>query len=334
MPRIFATATSLPQQKTPQPRKRSTSLKDLRSQTAAPPNQTSQTSQTPMPPAWLANQTKHLKPRLPIRIRTWATKVARGCVLGWLLAGNLAAADVARLRLAVASSVDNSGLAPLLRDGFTSHCSCVVDLISVGSAAALTLLSRGDVAAAITHAPELETDFLATYPGSSRTPFMHTSFVLAGPTHDPAAVRGLDLEAAFSRIATVQHAFVSRADHSGTHLAEQAIWQQLAPPLEPHGDWYRAAGNQMGATLLLAAQLDAYTLSETATLDFLRAKRGLTLQALAQDNPPRRNIYSVLLGGEPDKLAGELAAWLQSTQAKVIIAGYRVSDTAPFTPLP
>ena len=248
-----------------------------------------------------------------------------------MLAAAGAAAE-SRLKIAVASTVEDAGLAPLLRAEFAAVCACAVNMIVGSSAASLGLLARGDVPVAITHAPQLEAELLASLPGSKRTPFMRNTFVLAGPTADPATVRGLDLAAAFKRIAALRQPFISRADRSGTHLAEQAIWRQLAA--ERSDDWYIQASNTMGATLLMAEQLGAYTLTDSATLAFLRARSGLRLQALATDMPARGNTYSVLLGGRASGLARQFASWLRSAQANTVIASHTLADQSLFSPLP
>ncbi len=208
-------------------------------------------------------------------------------------------------------------------------------MISGSSASALNLLTHEDVAVAITHAPKLEAEFLVSNPGSASTPFMYNEFVLVGPADDPSAVRGSNLADAFAHIAQRKQQFISRADRSGTHLAEMMIWRQLDLQEKLADDWYKQAGNSMSTTLLLAEQLQAYTLSDSATLAFLRARRNLTLEVLAQNTPPLRNTYNVLLTGRAgDELALQFANWLSSAQGKAVIAGYRQDNKMLFTPLP
>src|SRR5205809_737566 len=58
--------------------------------------------------------------------------------------------------------------------------------------------------------------------------------------------------------------FVSRGDKSGTHVLEQGLWKQAG--VTPSGAWYIESGQGMGATLGIADDRKAYTLTDRATL--------------------------------------------------------------------
>ncbi|MFQ5458891.1 MAG: substrate-binding domain-containing protein, partial [Myxococcota bacterium] len=84
--------------------------------------------------------------------------------------------------------------------------------------------------------------------------------------------------------------FASRGDNSGTHFREKNLWKRAG--IAPEGDWYIETGQGMGATLLIASEKGAYTLSDRAT--FLALKKRSQLVPLVQGDPLLLNIYSVM----------------------------------------
>ena len=89
---------------------------------------------------------------------------------------------------------------------------------------------------------------------------MHNDFVLVGPGGDPARIRGLkNVWQALSQIAGAAAPFASRGDDSGTHRMELRLWNAGGITPDPHSGWYRDVGQGMGATLRLAAGMNAYT---------------------------------------------------------------------------
>jgi tungstate transport system substrate-binding protein len=99
------------------------------------------------------------------------------------------------------------------------------------------------------------------------------------------------LEDAFRVLAEGKAPFASRADSSGTHLLELSLWKQAA--IEPKGPWYLEVGQGMGATLRIASQKGAYTLSDRGT--FLAQHSTLDLGIVFEGAPELLNIYHVML---------------------------------------
>jgi tungstate transport system substrate-binding protein len=116
--------------------------------------------------------------------------------------------------------------------------------------------------------------------------------VIVGPPSDPAAIRfTTSAGAALQAIVEKQAFWVSRDDNSGTDQLEKQLWNDMS--LSPAGQpWYLASGQGMGATLTLADQKDAYTLTDRATY---LARQG-TVQAviLVEGDPRLLNIYHVM----------------------------------------
>lgn len=84
-----------------------------------------------------------------------------------------------------------AGLIPALERAYLREIGTPIDRTAMGSGAALDRAKDGGADVLVTHAPELERDFIANGWGLARTPFAANSFLVAGPASDPAGVRGL-----------------------------------------------------------------------------------------------------------------------------------------------
>ena len=117
------------------------------------------------------------------------------------------------------------------------------------------------------HAPSAEEKFLAEGEGVKLIPVMYNDFVLIGPKDDPAGIMGRkDVAKAFQIIKEKQACFVSRGDHSGTHIAELNFWKAADADIEKdRGPWYKSVGQGMGATLNFAIASNCYVLSDRGT---------------------------------------------------------------------
>ena len=83
---------------------------------------------------------------------------------------------------------------------------------------------------------------------------------------------------------------MSRGDKSGTHILEQALWKQA--DVTPAAPWYIESGQGMGATLGIANDRQAYTLTDRATL--LAFSKRVDLRTMVEGDKPLLNIYSVM----------------------------------------
>ena len=104
------------------------------------------------------------------------------------------------LRLATTTSTRDSGLLDQLLPEFEAASDCRVDVIAVGTGAALALGRQGDADVLLVHAPEAELKFMDDESGIRRETFMHNHFVILGPPHDPAGVKGSDPVTAMQRM--------------------------------------------------------------------------------------------------------------------------------------
>jgi tungstate transport system substrate-binding protein len=227
--------------------------------------------------------------------------------------------------LATTTSTQDSGLLNVLLPVFETQTGYQVKTIAVGTGQALAMGKRGDADILLTHAPEAEKPLVDEGWVLDRVPFMYNDYVLVGPATDPAQVGTTPSAAvALKRIADRQAPFISRGDQSGTHKQEQALWQ--THKVTPKGDWYIEAGQGMGATLRIASEKQAYTLTDRST--YLHLQKTLASTILFAGDPELRNIYSVMRvnpAKHPNVNAAgarALHTWLLGDQASALIQQY------------
>lgn len=195
--------------------------------------------------------------------------------------------------VASTTSTRDTGLLDSLVPIFEARTGYRVKLIAVGTGQSLAMGQRGDADVVLVHAPEAEHALVDSGYFVRRLLVMHNEFVIVGPASDPAGVRGMqDAAAALLRLAARRALFVSRADNSGTEKREQMLWQH-AGRMQPHGEpWYIEAGQGMGATLQMASEKQAYTLTDIGT--YLAWKSKVELVPMVQGDPELYNVYHVL----------------------------------------
>jgi tungstate transport system substrate-binding protein len=228
--------------------------------------------------------------------RSARLRQALGCLLLsviTLATANLAAAPPVSkaVILATTTSTQDSGLLDDLIPLFEKQTGYAVKTIAVGSGQAIAMGRRGEADVLLVHSPEAENSLVAEGSGVNRRVVMHNDFVIVGPRSDPARLAGQSAAEAFSRIAATKSLFMSRGDNSGTHVMEQKLWKlaNLDPERQP---WYRQTGLGMGQTLAIAAEKQAYTLSDRGTYLAMRSK--LALPILQEGDLALRNVYHVI----------------------------------------
>lgn len=196
--------------------------------------------------------------------------------------------------LATTTSTRDAGLLDSLLPVFERQTGYRVMVVAVGSGQALAMGKRGDADLVLSHAPEAERVLVDSGYFVRLRRVMHNDFLIVGPSVDPAGVRGMrDAAAALGRLAARGAPFVSRGDGSGTHQLELKLWR-LAAVTPPHSGrgWYVESGQGMGATLQMADQKAAYTLTDRATYLVWRDK--IQLAPLVAGDSLLYNVYHVL----------------------------------------
>ena len=238
------------------------------------------------------------------------------------------------LRLAVTTSTRDSGVLDQIIPEFERRHQARVDVIAVGTGAALKLGMTGDVDAVLVHSREAEKEFVQAGHGSRREDVMYNAFVLLGPSQDLASIRGLDPIQAFQQIAKHEAPFLSRGDESGTHIRELQLWTDGGG--RPEWDGYQQSGQGMGASLIMADEMQAYLLCDQGT--FLKLEDRVDLEVLVAGADILRNPYGVLVV-DPDRhesvnetLAEMFVDYLVSDETQAIIRDYRVNGEPLFFP--
>lgn len=229
--------------------------------------------------------------------------------------------------LATTTSTQDSGLLDVLVPLFEKKSGYSVKTVSVGTGQALELAARGEADVALVHAPSLEKKYVAAGKFLSRRLVMYNDFIVIGPASDPARIKSTKSSVDGLRlIAKGQRRFVSRGDNSGTHNLEKSLWKQAG--IDPKGDWYIESGQGMGATLGIANDRNAYTITDRAT--YLAFQKRVSLVILLAGDKPLLNIYSVMEvnpanGPRINTLGGKaFADFVVSSEAQAMIKTFGV----------
>lgn len=239
------------------------------------------------------------------------------------------------IRLSTTTSTENSGLLKWLLPVFEAKTKTRVHVISVGTGKALELAKNGDVDVTLVHARAQEDKFVADGYGVDRRDVMYNDFLVVGPESDPARVKGgKDVIAAFRKIAASKAKFISRGDNSGTDVMEKGYWASAGS--KPAGASYVSAGLGMGEVLTMAAELQAYTLTDRATYGAYRAKTGLAI--LVEGDKRMFNPYGIIAVNPARykdinyKGARLLIDWITSPEGQQRIAAFKPASQQLFFP--
>lgn len=237
------------------------------------------------------------------------------------------------IRLATTTSLRDSGLLAEILPDFTQQTGVEVDVIAVGSGAAMTLAENNDVDVLIVHDPEREIQFIEDGFAENRTTFAWNRFVLLGPISMSGSLFEI-----LEWIIETDQCFVSRGDESGTHQKEQTLWRTLSNEstiefvddslgYHPVWDGYQSIGQGMGAAITISDELECWTISDRGTALYRQENTNLKIHDLQETilvNP-----YSILLmDNEHNTLTLELRDFLLSSASE--IDNYKVNNETLF----
>ncbi len=129
--------------------------------------------------------------------------------------------------------------------------------------------------------------------------------------------------------------FVSRGDDSGTHAREKLLWKNAGynysdvynnSEANSTKSWYIDAGQGMGATLNMASELQAYTLTDMST--FMSYQGNLSLISLIEGGDELLNVYVGMVVNPEEHpgvncaLANEFIDYLVSEEGQDLIASF------------
>lgn len=259
-------------------------------------------------------------------------------LIGMVTFAMTARADNSFIIVQSTTSTENSGLFGYLLPIFTKKTGIDVRVVAVGTGQAIKNAKNGDGDVLFVHARDDEEKFVAEGYGVKRFDVMYNDFVIVGPESDPAKISAMtDAVAALAAVRKAKAPFISRGDDSGTHKAERKLWKAAGVDVKNEAtDWYREAGQGMGATLNMAAETNGYVLSDRATWSAFKNKRALKI--LVQGDKRLFNPYGVILvnpAKHPRVKAKEGQAfidWLVSGEGQASIAAFRIAGEQQFFP--
>jgi len=250
-------------------------------------------------------------------------------MVGLLVVGCSGEAVSKELILATTTSTENSGLLSAILPEFEKETGFTVKVVAVGTGKALQMGRDGEADVLLVHAKSSEEEFVAEEHGIYRKDVMYNDFVIIGSNEDPAGVKeaaGDDVLSALKMISEANAEFVTRGDDSGTHKKEMKFWAELG--IEPAGDWYISSGQGMGATITIANEKLAYTMSDRAT--YLSRKDELDLGVLVEGDSKLFNQYGVIPVNpeKSDKInnkgAEAFVEWITGDNAEKLIKEFGV----------
>ena len=246
-------------------------------------------------------------------------------------------ADEGQLLLQSTTSTVNSGLLDAILPRFTEQTGVEVRVVSSGTGQALRNARNGDADLVLVHAKRDEEKFVAEGYGLERFDLMYNDFVMVGPPDDPAGLQQAQSAAqAMSKIAAAGANFVSRGDESGTHRKEMHLWELTNRDLSriSQQPWYLESGTGMGATLNIAINKRAYTLTDRGT--WIRFGNKSDFEILFEGSEELLNPYGLILVN-PKKhphvnvVDGQaLIDWLIGEEGQQWINSYRVDGKQLF----
>tara|TARA_A100001011_G_scaffold282097_1_gene292224 strand:- start:1763 stop:2572 length:810 start_codon:yes stop_codon:yes gene_type:complete len=236
------------------------------------------------------------------------------------------------------TSTKNSGFYSYILPIFKNQTGINVKVVAVGTGQAIRNAENCDADILIVHAKRDEEAFVANGNGIKRYNLMYNDFVILGPSEDPAEIsESKSAEEALNSIFKLEYSFISRGDNSGTDKKEKNLWENAKVNISKYsGKWYKETGSGMGTTLNIAAELNAYTLSDRATWITFKNKKNLKI--LYADDKNLSNQYGVIVVN-PEKCpytnleeAKVLLNWLLSEKGQKTIQKYKVKGIQLFYP--
>lgn len=248
-------------------------------------------------------------------------------------------AEGTTLMMATTTSTADTGLLDYLKPIFLEDTGIDLQWTAVGTGEALAMGQNGDVDIVLVHAKASEEEFVASGSGVERFPVMYNDFVVVGPEEE--GKYGDDIAACFGAIQEGKLTFVSRGDDSGTDKKEKKIWAALEidPTENPN---YLESGQGMGATITMADEKEAYTLTDRGTwLKFKNdADLNIELNIVCEGAKDLLNQYGVIavnpemFEGINNEAANVFIEWICSDKVQELIGQYGVEEygQALFTP--
>ena len=231
------------------------------------------------------------------------------------------------LRVGVDRALVDSGLAHALVRAFGVDTGIAVKTVPGQALPVLDALERGELDVALTNAPDAEAKLEKLGLAHDRQAIAAGEFVIVGP-----AVRGKgedvlglaitrDVAVALKRLLAAApggFTFLTAADGSGAHLAEQALWR--AAQVAPAAPWYVAL--KPGESLLAEARTrGAFAVVERGAW---AALGGPPLAVRVEGDPLLAEQVHAMRSFRVNHPAGKIfIAWIASAKGRRVTAAHR-----------
>lgn len=245
------------------------------------------------------------------------------------------------LMMATTTSTANTGLLDeLIVPQFQKDTGIELKFVAVGTGKALKMAENCDVDVVLVHAPAAEMKYVDAGVLMDRTQLMYNDFVIIGPESDPAGVKGMKVVEAMKTIADNKAPFASRGDNSGTNKKEISLWKAAGLAVPDKDNYYVQTGQGMIATINVAAEKGAYTMTDRGTyIKYSHNHDGNPpLKVLVEGDKVLFNQYSALTVN-PKKcenakynLAKQFIAWMASPEIQERIGTFKLLGKVLFTP--
>jgi tungstate transport system substrate-binding protein len=211
-----------------------------------------------------------------------------------------------RLFISTTTSLYDTGLLNSIENDYESTHSVDLNIVAVGTGIAIQQAKNGDADVVLVHAPSVELNFLEGGYGVNRKIIAYNFFTIVGPADDPAGIEGKTATEALKSIVTYgqniedqsgqTQIWASRGDNSGTNSKEKSLWTAAGYDYTElyTKPWFASTGQGMGATLNVANQKSAYTLSDIGTYLKFHADGSIQIVALIVEEQSLLNVYSVM----------------------------------------
>ena len=226
------------------------------------------------------------------------------------------------------TSLKNSGFYDYILPLIYKDIGIKVNVVAVGTGAALRNSMNCDGDLLIVHSPQQEQILIENGFSEMKYYIMHNYYILIGPKNDPAKISNLKVKKAFKKIFETKSLFISRGDNSGTDYKEKMIWKSLdLNTSEFSVNWYLETGTSMGATINTAIGLNAYTFTDKATWLSFKNKLNFIIYSDNEDNLINRYNAHVINKHKCPKskyeLANKVLMWLLSDNSKKNIINFK-----------
>ena len=237
-----------------------------------------------------------------------------------------------RIIIASTTSTNDTGLLDYINNEFEKKFNFKIHVLSLGTGQAITLAKKGDADILLVHDTLSELEFVKNGYGKKRYKLMYNDYLIVGPKNDDDICDSVEKK--LLKIKNKKLIFISRGDKSGTNIKEIALWNNIKFDTETLTLWYRKNGQGMGATLIMANQMKAYTLVDRGTWIAFNKKENIKI--ICENKPPLINQYGIIaVNGNINSRINTIGAkkyinWLISDEGKRLINSYKINNKQLF----